>query len=184
MGFRVFPYGPHEWPNRVSKISLWNKGLPLPGSENVRLRFSKHPYVTHVINGTFKGKNDYKLRLYGQQYIKIVTETIVLFIAHSLITVNTIPLQCLLRDHYLRMHLASIEHFHKKKHKTLIHRFHYDALFVFENRGLKFCFEVSEKRGTSIFRTNESRSEFRFSHPEGGISTLLRNGGINRYCPM
>jgi hypothetical protein len=184
VGFRVFPYEPQEWSNRVSEISLWNKGLSLPGSENVRVRLSKPLYVTQATNETFKGKNDYKLRLYRQQYIKIVTETIVFFIARSLTTVNTIPLQCLSRDHYLCMHLASIEHFRQQKHKTLIHRFHYDALFVFESRGLKFCFKVSEKRATSIFRTNESRSEFRFSHPEGEISTLLRNVGINRYCSM
>jgi hypothetical protein len=182
--FRVFPYGPQEWPIRGSEISLWKKGLSLPSSENVRLRFSNPLYVTQVINGTFKGKNDYKLRLYRQQYIKIVNEKIVFFIVHSLTTVNTILLQRLLHDHYFCMHLASIEHFHHQKHKPLIQRFHYDALFVFENRGLKFCFKVSEQRATSIFRTNESRSEFRFGHPEGGISTLLRNVGINRYCPM
>ena len=58
MGFRVFPYEPQERPNRVSEISLWNKGLSLPGSENVRLRLSKPLYVTQVMNGTFKGKND------------------------------------------------------------------------------------------------------------------------------
>jgi hypothetical protein len=142
VGFRVLPYEPQEWPNRVSEISLWNKGLSLPGSENVRVRFSKALYVTQGMNVTFKGKNDYKLRLYRQQYIKIVTETIVFFTARSLKTVSTIPLQCLLRDHYLCVHLASIEHFHQQKHKTLIHRFHYDALFVFENCGLKFCFKV------------------------------------------
>jgi hypothetical protein len=101
----------------------------------------------------------------------------VFFIVHSLATVNTIPLHCLLSDHYLCMHLASIEHFHHQKHKTLNQHFHYDALFVFDNRGLKFCFRVSEERATYIFRTNESRSEFRFSQPEGGISTLLRNVG-------
>jgi len=55
--------------------------------------------------------------MYRQQYIRIVTETIVFFIAHSLTTVNTIPLQLLSRDHYLCMHLASIEHFYHQKHK-------------------------------------------------------------------
>ena len=104
----------------VSEISLWNKGLSVPGSANVRLRFRKPLYVTQVINGTFKSKNDYKLRLYRQQHIKIVTETIVFFIVHSLTTVNTIPLQCLLRDHYPCKHLASIEHCHLQIPKTFI----------------------------------------------------------------
>lgn len=51
MGFRVFPYGPEEWPNRVLEFSLWNKRLSLQGSEYVRLRFRKPLFVIHVING-------------------------------------------------------------------------------------------------------------------------------------
>ena len=59
---------------------------------------------------------------------------------YSLTTVNSILFQCLLRAHYICMNLAVIEHFRHQKHKKLIHCFQYDALFVFENRGLKFCY--------------------------------------------